>query len=129
VVFVPPIPAEGHWIPIRRSTQRSGGCLQATGRTRAGLPEKAANIIRRIGQHVEKKFWAALRLRAKLFFPVFIYRTQFLIVSVQILGKFHTVFSTQVIPTKICLENAKVTEIFLKSLKFMNFIHVSAANS
>jgi hypothetical protein len=31
------------------------------------------------------------------------------------------VFSIQIIPTKVCLENSKVTEIFLKSLKLMNF--------
>jgi hypothetical protein len=37
----------------------------------------------------------------------------FLIVFVQILSKFQIVFSIQIIPTKVCLENSKVTETFL----------------
>jgi hypothetical protein len=62
------------------------------------------------------------------FFSVLIYRTQYYCFLHSFLSKFVISFSTQVIPTKICLENAKITEFFLKSLKFMNFIHVSAAN-
>jgi hypothetical protein len=42
-------------------------------------------------------------------------------VFVQILGKFHIVFAIQNYPLKFCLENRKVIEIFMQSLKFMNF--------
>jgi hypothetical protein len=39
------------------------------------------------------------------------------------LSKFHIVLSAQIVPTKICLENSKVTETFLKSLKLMNLFN------
>jgi hypothetical protein len=64
------------------------------------------------------------------FFWFFLTETVLIDFFAQILRKFLIAFSIQIIPTKICLENSKVTEIFLKSLKLMNFfIHVSAAYS
>jgi hypothetical protein len=40
---------------------------------------------------------------------------------VHFFSKFHMVSSIQIILAKICLENSKVTETFLKRLKLMNF--------
>jgi hypothetical protein len=46
------------------------------------------------------------------------------------LGKFHIVFSAQIIPTKVCLENSKVTKKNSEKIKVNEFfIHVSAAYS
>jgi len=43
---------------------------------------------------------------------------------VHFLSKFYTVFSIQNIPTKFCLENIKVTEIFLQSIKVDEFLFI-----
>jgi hypothetical protein len=42
---------------------------------------------------------------------------------VRFFSKFLIAFSIQIITTKICLENSKVTETFLKSLKVMNLFN------
>jgi hypothetical protein len=61
--------------------------------------------------------WAASFATEKYFFSVSFYRDSIIVFCSVFLSKFVIAFSTQVIPTKICLENAKVTEFFLKSSK------------
>jgi hypothetical protein len=108
----------------------SGGYWEGHGPHPSGPQEGAAasNLPPR-APSAQSRPWAASGYGPNWLFCYFLYRNIVLIDFVQFLGKFHTVFTTQIIPMKICLENSKVTETFLQSLKFMNFIHVSAANS
>jgi hypothetical protein len=77
----------------------------------------SAAQVGRTQKHAVGRIWP----RADIVFLCFYLQNTVLIVFVQILSKFQIVFSIQIIPTKVCLENSKVTEIFLKSLKLMNF--------
>jgi hypothetical protein len=109
----------------------SGGCREGHGPRPSGPQEGAAASNCRPGRQVRKAGRGPRQAAGQIGFSfIFFYRNTVLIDFVQFLGKFHTVFSTQIIPTKICLENSKVTETFLESSKLINFlIHVSAANS
>jgi hypothetical protein len=68
----------------------------------------------------EKSFFFSVLFSEYIFYYCFLF---------SFFSKFHIVFSIQNIPTKILFREFKSYRNFLKSLKFMNFIHVSAANS
>ena len=82
--------------------------------------EAVGQLFSAAGGAKKSRPWAATGRRLQGFsFVNFIEHS--LVVFVQFLSNFHTVFPIQFYPTKFCLGNRKVTGILLKSIKFMNF--------
>jgi hypothetical protein len=118
------------WPDVRRiGIRRPGRSGAGASRPRAVLGWAAKGsggvYLPHCALRVKERFRAAT---VTVFSLEFVLQNTVFVDFVQFFEQISNSFFIQIIPTKVCLENAKVIEIFLKSLKFMNFIHVSAAN-
>jgi hypothetical protein len=110
-----PIGADSRPFSIRRT--RAKGCAPGRPQAVTGRAAKAsgASSLPRRARRAQNRAVGRQRPQAEQFYHCYFFSTvhSFNCFCSVFLGKFHTVFSIQIIPTKVCLENSKVTETFL----------------